>query len=98
MKISNSVDTTGSLERSALDPARTRPASGGAVASDTIRISDLSNQLASMENQFAAEVAFDSTRVEAIKAAMRDGQFSVNPDAVADKLLESVRELLRKPS
>ena len=29
---------------------------------------------------------------------MREGRFKVNAEAVADKLLDSVRELLRKPS
>lgn len=98
MKITNGIDSTGGLERPAAGQTRIKPAAGGAVASDTIRISELSNQLASIENRFATDGAFDASRVEAIKTAMREGRFSVNPEAVADKLLDSVRELLRKPS
>lgn len=107
MKITNGIDSTGSLERPGANQAgaaRARPAAGAAGGPgtsdtpDTIRISDLSSQLAALENRFAAGGVFDAARVEAIKAAMREGRFTVNPEAVADKLLASVRELLRKPS
>ncbi|MFY9317747.1 MAG: flagellar biosynthesis anti-sigma factor FlgM [Burkholderiales bacterium] len=104
MKITNGIDSTGSFERPSADQtgaARPRSAtapSAGMPASDTIRISDLSNQLAGLESRYAADGAFDAARVESIKTAIREGRFTVNPEAVADKLLESVRELLRKPS
>ncbi|MGQ0509172.1 MAG: flagellar biosynthesis anti-sigma factor FlgM [Betaproteobacteria bacterium] len=104
MKITSGIDSTGPLERGSADQgttARARPtagAAGGAAATDTIRISELSAQLAGLEDRLAADGSFDGARVEAIKDAMRDGRFRVNPEAVADKLIESVRELLRKPS
>jgi negative regulator of flagellin synthesis FlgM len=101
VKITNGIDSTGGLERPGSDQARAKPAAGAAgtaAAPDTIRISELSNQLASIESRFVTDGAFDASRVETIKTAMREGRFTVNPEAVADKLLESVRELLRKPS
>jgi negative regulator of flagellin synthesis FlgM len=105
MKITNGIDTTGSIERQgATDQAgaaRSKPATSapqGPGSSDTIRISDLSSQLAALENRFSTDGAFDAARVEEIKDAMREGHFKVNAEAVADKLLESVHELLRKPS
>lgn len=36
----------------------------------------------------------DVAKVEAIKDAIREGRFQVNAEAVADKLIESVRELV----
>ena len=51
-----------------------------------------------MESRITSDGAFDAGRVEEIKDAMRKGRFKVNPEVVADKLLDSVRELLRKPS
>lgn len=104
MKITNIIDSTVPLERPgpgqagathAKLPAGTATSPG---ATDTIRISDLSNQLAALENRFATDGAFDASRVDAIKNAMREGRFAVNSEVVADKLIESVRELLRKPS
>jgi negative regulator of flagellin synthesis FlgM len=104
VKITNGIDSTGGFERPGTDQAggaraRSTTAPGTSLpASDTIRISDLSNQLAGLESRFAADGSFDAARVEAIKTAMREGRFAVNADAVAEKLLDSVRELLRKPS
>ncbi|MBI3375648.1 MAG: flagellar biosynthesis anti-sigma factor FlgM [Betaproteobacteria bacterium] len=105
MKITNHIDTAGSLERPGNSPssaAQGKPSSAPAVAtdtgSDTIRISELSNQLVAMESRISSDAAFDAGRVEEIKNAMRAGRFKVNPEVVADKLLDSVRELLRKPS
>lgn len=101
MKITNGIDSTSSLERPATDQAgsaRAKPAASVATGSDTIRISELSTHLAAIEGRFSTEGAFDAKRVDEIKQAMRDGHFKVNAEAVADKLLDSVREMLRKPS
>jgi negative regulator of flagellin synthesis FlgM len=37
----------------------------------------------------------DSKKVEAMKAAIADGSFTVNPEAIADKLLSNAQEMLR---
>lgn len=37
----------------------------------------------------------DSKKVAAIKAAIADGSFTVNPEAIADKLLSNAGEMLR---
>ncbi len=41
----------------------------------------------------AAEI--DSKKVEAMKAAIQDGSFTVNPEAIADKLLSNAQEMFR---
>lgn len=58
-----------------------------------IRLSDLSAQLHRLENRLASEPGFDTARVEQIKAAIRDGSYQVNAEAVADKVIQSIREL-----
>ena len=37
----------------------------------------------------------DSKKVEAMKAAIQDGSFTVNPEAIADKLLANAQDMLR---
>jgi negative regulator of flagellin synthesis FlgM len=39
----------------------------------------------------AAEI--DTKKVEAMKAAIQDGSFTVNPEAIADKMLSNAQEM-----
>lgn len=41
-----------------------------------------------------ADPAFDTSKVERIAQAIRDGKFKVNPEAIADKLIANAEELL----
>jgi negative regulator of flagellin synthesis FlgM len=42
----------------------------------------------------ASDPTFDSAKVERIAGAIRDGKFTVNPEAIADKLIVNAEELL----
>ncbi len=54
---------------------------------------------ASLLSGHAADATFDAKKVERIAQAIRDGKFTVNPEAIADKLINNAQELLgRKPS
>lgn len=47
----------------------------------------------------AAEATFDAQKVERIAQAIRDGKFTINAEAIADKLIVNAQELLgRKPN
>lgn len=69
-------------------PASLAP-QGGAV-----RVSDLSGALAQLAARLSAEGQFDQARVDQIKEAIANGEYKVASDAVAHKLIQSVRELL----
>ncbi len=69
---------------------------GEPVAEATrVQLSDLGSKLAQLETQFAGS-DFDAKKVEEIRSAIAEGRFKVNADAVADKLLSSVSDLLGK--
>lgn len=55
----------------------------------------LSSRLQDIEKNLSNGEVFDSARVEEIKRAISEGRFAVNTEKVADRLLESVRDLLR---
>jgi negative regulator of flagellin synthesis FlgM len=38
----------------------------------------------------------NTERVEAIKQAIREGKYKVNPEAIADRLIATARELVEK--
>jgi negative regulator of flagellin synthesis FlgM len=67
-----------------------------AEASAQVQLSSAAKGLEGAEGDPAA---FDAAKVERIAQAIRDGKFTVNPEAIADKLIVNAQELLgRKPS
>lgn len=71
--------------------------SAAAGKSDAVSLSDLSTQMHELEARLSAEPSFDSARVEQMKDAIRSGDYKVNAEAVADGLIDSVRQLLQQP-
>lgn len=92
MKIDNSIKTTGSVS----SESRTREAreSTGATAAPAGTKVALSAGLQKYESVLAQTPVVDSAKVEEIKTAIANGSFSVNPEKVADGLIESVRSML----
>ena len=74
-------------------------AAGGAAGTNAgnprVELSSLGSQLAGIEASLADVPVVDVQRVEEIKLAIAEGRFKVNPDVIADKLLETVQELIR---
>ena len=97
MKINGSsdplrLDHSGSAAKS--DKAG-KPAPG--ASGETVQLSGLSGQLAKLvDDTHAPSAVFDQSRVDAIKDAMRRGEFQVDSQLVADKLIQSVQELIAK--
>ena len=98
MKI-NGLNQNTPIERSGSGKS-SGPATTGAPAasSSSVSISDLASQLHSIEAELSTSEPFDAGKVEQIKQAMRDGQFKVNAGVVADRLIESMKELLARPA
>ena len=82
-------------------PASTERKGAGAPMPPTAEAStqvDLS-PAASLLSGTAADASFDAKKVERITQAIRDGKFTVNAEAIADKLILNAQELLgRKPN
>lgn len=93
MKIDNSLPPIGNTTT---NPAtrETKPAAAAATPStgantERIDISSLSAQL-----QKAGEAPFDATRVDGLRQAIAEGRFQINPERIADRLIDGIRELL----
>ena len=63
-------------------------------ARDKVDITSVSVQLAQLEKVLAEVGVVDAARIEAIKLAIAEGRFRIDPDLVADRLLATVREFL----
>jgi negative regulator of flagellin synthesis FlgM len=99
MKITNTSeplrpDRTAS---SAGDPRATAPKAEPVAQTERVQVSDLAARLSQLETQFGS-AEFDAKKVEEVRAAIAEGRFKVNADALADRLLSSVAELLARKS
>lgn len=93
MKIDSSTKTVGSTGTSA--GARTRP--GGNSGATAASVGATTASLGGLQE---AQAALDSTpvvntdRIAEIKQAIAEGRFQVNPERIADGLIDSVRQML----
>jgi negative regulator of flagellin synthesis FlgM len=80
----------------AATPASDKPAAAVAAArpeaSATVALSPAASLLVNDGN-----ASFDAAKVSRIAAAIRDGKFEVNAEAVADKLIANAKEMLAGP-
>lgn len=97
MKIDNSIKSvsTGAVSGGAPRAGKGAAAAPGSGSGDRVELSPLAAQLQAIESSLADTPVVDSARVAEIKQAIAEGRFKVNPDAVADSLLQTARELLR---
>lgn len=93
MKITNGISSVGTGADSGRTKAATQaPRSPAPQAGEQVELSALAARL--QEAGGAASAPIDSARVAEIKQAIVDGKFEVNPERIADGLLESARQLL----
>ena len=65
-----------------------------ASGSSSVQLSTLSARMREIESRLGESRVVDAARVAEIKQAIAEGRFKVNPDVVADRLLDTVRELI----
>ena len=103
MKIGNPLDKPGLAPASgnrAADAgaAKAKAAGQAAPSSSTVELSTAAAALLrGSETVQAANAEFDAGKVERISDAIGRGQYSVNAEAIADKLLANAQELLSRP-
>jgi negative regulator of flagellin synthesis FlgM len=101
MKIGNSIGPAGGpapndAATRAPGPAPAAPAVAGSA--DAVHLSALSSQMNSVTASLANAPVIDQAQVDEIKQAIASGQFKVNPEVVADRLLDTVREIISSKS
>lgn len=69
------------------------PTAGG---SDSLTLTESSTRVRSLKAQLAAIDVTDINKIEAVRAALADGSFTVDAEVVADRLIDHTKEALRK--
>lgn len=95
MKIDNSLKSVGTTG------SDTRTGNTGKTTTDkapepgvSVELSGLSGQLKALESQIANVDVVDTAKVSEIKQAIAEGRFRINSDVIADRLLQTVQELI----
>ncbi len=73
-------------------PSATVPAKGPEAAAPSAQVA--LSPAASLLVKAADDPAFDAAKVERIAAAIREGTYQINAEAIADKLIVNAEELL----
>jgi negative regulator of flagellin synthesis FlgM len=93
-KPSNSLAAGKTAEGSAAK-VKVNSAPAATPSSDTnVSLGSTAAQLRSMEQTIAAVPVTNAAKVTEIKQAISEGRFKVNPEVVASRLLDTVRELI----
>ena len=66
--------------------ASTQATSSG--QSDTVSLTDMASRLKSLEQKLATQPDVDQSNVSRIRDAISRGEYKVNPDRVADKMMD----------
>ncbi len=94
--VSRPDSTVGGTDRASGTGAETtKPSDSGnkPVALDSVVLTDRSKLLASLEQEMAAAPAFDTARVDAVKADIESGNYEINLDNLAELMLRSEIDL-----
>tara|TARA_R110002050_G_scaffold57423_3_gene129038 strand:+ start:179023 stop:179334 length:312 start_codon:yes stop_codon:yes gene_type:complete len=98
----NTIKTTSQLglntNRNINTPANTgsnttRDVSGNSSRVDTVSLTDTATQLQSLQQTLADAPVVDSDRVSAIKAAISDGSYNVDPAELANNMIKLEQQL-----
>lgn len=89
----NAPAKAGQSASTAVPAAATAQAASAGVA---VTVSSMARTLEASKRSEAADV--DMEKVKAVRAAIDQGTYKVNPEAIADKLISSAQEILNRTS
>lgn len=61
----------------------------------SVHLSPNAEKLQNIDSSYASNSVANTARVQEIKQAISEGNFKINPEVVADRLLETVKELIQ---
>jgi len=68
----------------------------GNASSDSVDLTDTASKLQQIEQSLADIPIVDSSRVEAVSQSIDDGQYTINNEKIADRIINSENEINNK--
>ena len=96
MKINDSIKQTIDLttSKAGVSSGKKAEQQGTSAATESVTLSTLASQMKTLEAKVANTEVFDAVKVDAIKSAITNGQFTVDSEKIAEGLVSSVRDFL----
>ena len=69
--------------------AATRPVE----AADSLRLTGEATNLQALQRQLSSATAVDNARVQAVRDALENGSYRINPEAIAQRMLDMDQQL-----
>jgi negative regulator of flagellin synthesis FlgM len=85
--------STGRAVKRASDASRSNSGGGAAASTGDAHITDSAKNLAELEQVVQSLPAVDDLRVSEISGRIQNGSYQINSERIADKLLQSERDL-----
>ena len=93
-KAGNKVDNTGSNRKVSGDTVADGSASRGKVSSnDTVELTSSAKLLQRLEKTLASVPEVNAAHVEEVKAAIHNGEYEIDADAIAEALIRFERSM-----
>jgi negative regulator of flagellin synthesis FlgM len=94
------------IDTSSITPALTGSSSQGSRTeksvstptsnASTVSLSDAAAKIQALEQSAQHSSGFDAARVAALKQAISEGKFQITPQMIAEKLLDTARDLMQE--
>jgi negative regulator of flagellin synthesis FlgM len=88
-----STSTRHSVRSDSTQTSGSESAKKASVAQDAVSLSSQGKAVGEMHNQMVSQPSFDKAKVAAIKEAIANGSYSVDPEKLADNMMKFEKEL-----
>ena len=88
-----STSTRSSVRNDSTQTSGSESAKKSSVAQDAVSLSSQGKAVGEMHNQMVSQPSFDKAKVAAIKEAIANGSYSVDPEKLADNMMKFEKEL-----
>ncbi|VAW94148.1 hypothetical protein MNBD_GAMMA22-2162 [hydrothermal vent metagenome] len=80
--------TVSNVAKPAAVGAPTKSSAASKGQTDTVSLTDTAARLKELEMGLASQPVVDTQRVQSVQSAINDGSFEVDPDSVAEKMID----------
>lgn len=88
-----STSTRSSVRNENTTTSGSDSAKKSSVAQDAVSLSSQGKAMGEMHNQMVSQPSFDQAKVAAIKEAIANGSYTVDPEKLADNMMKFEKEL-----